>query len=265
MKTITKNTPIQSSIIRLASVPFLNAKLLTIGLDNISIQYMNPKDCLKALLLNQVDCALIPSINLAYYPLAVIPSSCIASRGSIGSVLLFSQCDLLNIQTIAIDNRSTTSIALLKILCQEVFHIDPLLIPFDHKNSIDTHTDATLLIGDDALWMDHSSVQVFDLGHIWHEWIHLPFVYAVWAVNQTHYPAGIYDTLEKSKNFEKDAVDQICQTYPDNQRKKALYYLTQQVSYDFGECQIQGLTAFFEYAKKHQIIECEPELKFIKS
>src|SRR5262249_49711369 len=102
------------------------------------------------------------------------------------SILLVSKVPLEQIASVALDNSSMTSVALLKVLLSKVASkpcrfesMAPVL------DSMLRQHDAGMLIGDPALQIDRSRHLTYDLAE---EWIRLtgkPFVFAFWAVRKS--------------------------------------------------------------------------------
>ncbi len=78
----------------------------------------------------QLDVALIPSIEFFQDPAyRIVSDACIACRGPVLSVKLFSRVPAERIRTLALDEGSRTSAALVRILLRERFGIEPQLEP----------------------------------------------------------------------------------------------------------------------------------------
>ncbi len=113
----------------------------------------------------------------------IISDACIGCRGPVLSVKLFSRVPMNEIRTLALDEGSRTSAALVKILLYERYGIRPETTPLPVEADLrQTTTDAVLLIGDRAIFspMGHF-VEVWDLGDEWCRWAELPFVFAMWV------------------------------------------------------------------------------------
>lgn len=132
----------------------------------------------------KLDVALIPSVEFFQDPgYTIVSDACIACRGPALSVKLFSRVSMNEIRTLALDEGSRCTAALVKVLLSERFGLSPRLEPLPVEASIgDTTADAVLLIGDRAM---HSPpgrfVEVWDLGDEWCRWAELPFVFAMWT------------------------------------------------------------------------------------
>ena len=71
---------------------------------------------------------MIPSIEYFRQPgYKIISDACIACRGPVRSVKLFSRVPIENIRTLALDEGSRTSAALIRILLKEEFDLEPEL------------------------------------------------------------------------------------------------------------------------------------------
>ena len=184
--------------LRIASVPFVNARPLTWGFENgpsrarVEVLPIAPADIAGRILSGEVDAGLIPSIEFAAREgLEIIPDLGIAARGRVRSVLLVSRGPVESVRRIAVDRASRTSVALLKILLARrglrglVYDERPALL----RDMLRDH-DAALVIGDPALTAGTSGLEVLDLGEAWTEVTGLPFVFAFWAARSGAAPAG---------------------------------------------------------------------------
>ena len=136
----------------------------------------------------RLDVALIPSIEFFQNPdYTIVSDACIACRGPVLSVKLFSRVPVQQIRTLALDEGSRTSAALVRILLKERFGIATR--DWSRCRSAPRWpmpaADAVLLIGDRAI---HSPpgrfAEVWDLGDEWCRWAGLPFVFAMWVAGR---------------------------------------------------------------------------------
>ncbi|MDG1929019.1 MAG: hypothetical protein P8I45_04840, partial [Nitrospinaceae bacterium] len=74
----------------------------------------------------KLDFAMVPAIEYLRHAetLRLLPGISIASRNQVGTVLLVSKYPLKTIQSLAVDNRSRTSVALLKLMFKDDFSPD---------------------------------------------------------------------------------------------------------------------------------------------
>jgi len=174
--------------LRVGAVNYLNTKPLIEGLPELlpgSLLHLDlPSRLADSMRAGEVDIGLIP---VAEYFRAVdygmIPGLGIVSHGPVRSVILCSRCPASEIRTLAMDEGSRTSAALVRILLEKKHHIRPQLIDFPiHAKEVPANADAVLLIGDRAMGViPQGFCPIWDLGEIWHQETGLPFVYAVWA------------------------------------------------------------------------------------
>ena len=175
--------------IRIGAVTYLNTKPLIHQLEQLAPEAELildwPSRLADRLEQGELDVALIPVIE--YFrsgSYRVVPNIAIASHGPVLSVTLFSRVPWPKIRRMALDVGSRTSAALAQILARKRHAIHPELVPLPMDSSAeDVDADAVLLIGDRAMRACLPGfVHAFDLGQEWHDWVGLPFVYAVWAV-----------------------------------------------------------------------------------
>jgi chorismate dehydratase len=149
--------------VRLGAVGYLNARPLVYGLDvapRFDLRYDVPSECARLLHEGAIDVGLIPSIEyLRGGPYRIVPDLAIASRGPVTSVAIYTTRPIGDVRSIALDTSSRTSVALVSVLCARLFKIRPALESRGPDLSdMLHHCDAALLIGDNALLLDHENV-----------------------------------------------------------------------------------------------------------
>ena len=134
--------------VRLGAVGYLNARPLVYGLDAVPrfhVRYDVPSECARLLHDDAIDVGLIPSIEyLRGGPYRIVPDLAIVSRGPVASVELYSKKPIADVRSIAMDTSSRTSVALASVLCARLLE----------------RCDAALIIGDNALLLDHTTVRL---------------------------------------------------------------------------------------------------------
>jgi chorismate dehydratase len=175
--------------IRIGAVNYLNTKPLIHGLEELAPEaelVLDVPSRLADLLADgRLDVALIPVVE--YFRgdrYRVVPDIAIASHGPVLSVTLFSRVPWAQIRRVALDEGSRTSAALTQILLRKKYGVRPEIVPQPlDRGAEESDADAVLLIGDRAMRACLPGfAHAFDLGQEWHDWVSLPFVYAVWAV-----------------------------------------------------------------------------------
>jgi chorismate dehydratase len=173
---------------RIGAVEYLNTKPLVYGLSESAPQaeivFDVPSRLADRLSADELDVALIPSIEFFQDPTyRIVSDACIGCRGPVLSVKLFSRVPIARITSLALDEGSRTSAALVQILLRQRHGVAPKLerLPLG-ATLADCAADAVLLIGDRAI---HSPpgrfAEIWDLGDQWRRWSGLPFVFAMWV------------------------------------------------------------------------------------
>lgn len=245
-------------MINLGSVSFLNAKPITYALENNIIKHgfniiqTPPSELSRKLYNKEVDLGLIPVAELLKRKnYSVVPNISISSLGKVDSVIVLAKQELGELRKIAIDRRSQSSTALLRIVL-EIFHnARPEYIPTDIDSAeMLENVDGAMLIGDSGLKMYYSPVEnykVYDLGEIWTERTGLPFVYAVFAVHGDVILGENLNALIESKNYGPGIIDKIAET--ESVKLNIDYeicrnYLSERIKYDLGEHEIKGIVKY---------------------
>lgn len=250
--------------VRLGAVDYLNARPLVFGLElrhGFALQFDPPSKCSALLHEGSIDVGMIPTIEYlrGESPYCVVPEVAIISEGPVASVALFSTRPLTDIRTIAADTSSRTSNALLRVLCYEAIGIDPEFIPMPPRPAqMLRRCDAALLIGDAALFLDHEllGVSKLDLGERWTQLTGLPFVWAFWAGRPRALSDEHVRQLIEARDAGVAASDAIAAAYCGPERAElAQRYLRDNIRYDLGSRELEGLKTYYELAVKHGIVD----------
>jgi chorismate dehydratase len=154
-----------------------------------------------------------------------LPDLAISCDGPVRSVMLFSSrpASDLTSRNVIVSRSSMTSVALLELLFENVWHSRPRFVPGDAEVRdivIDSPTDAEarLVIGDAALVLGSKHRQrypyAYDLGQAWKEWTGQPFVFAVWvAQRSTDVKAALvaHAGLIASRNWGLDHLPELAE------------------------------------------------------
>ena len=116
--------------LKVGAVTYLNTKPLVYRLDEIAPQidlsFDLPSRLADDLAAGRLDVALVPSIEFFQNPTyTIVSDACIACRGPVLSVKLFSRIAAHEIRTLALDEGSRTSVALVRILLKECLGVAP--------------------------------------------------------------------------------------------------------------------------------------------
>ena len=194
----------------------------------------------------------------------LLPDLAISCDGPVRSVMLFSRrpAETLGGGRVLVSRSSLTSVALLQLMFEHVWHSSPAFVPADAeiadlvRTGVESH-DARLIIGDAALMLTsgHSALaadypHVYDLGAVWKEWTGLPFVFAVWVAQRTTPVAGalaVHAQLIQSRNWGLAHLDQLsaqAAVATGVSKPAALAYLSG-LDYGLRYEHLAGLTTFF--------------------
>ena len=182
------STAPRPSTIRIGAVRYLNAWPLTFYLDRFApaaeVVVDFPSRLADGLAHGQLDVGLISSIEYSRNPgCTIVSDACIASDGEVRSVKLHSRVPLERIGSLALDEGSRTSAALVQIWLKERMGLTPELRPLPiGALPADCQADAVMLIGDRGMRPAGGEFTfAWDLGEEWTRWTGLPFVFALWV------------------------------------------------------------------------------------
>ena len=179
--------------VKISIVSYLNTTPLVFGIENnslfldqIELHKDIPSECARKLIDGEVDLGLIPVAAIPKLKEAhIISDYCIGAVGKVKSVLLVSDVPLNGIETIYLDYHSRTSVNLCRVLCRELWKIEPEFIAgepgFENKVS---GTTAGVIIGDRTFNFEKNYAYQFDLAEEWQTLTGLPFVFAAWVSNK---------------------------------------------------------------------------------
>ena len=249
---------------RIGAVSYLNTLPLVHGMsdsfDEADLVFDLPSRLADQLAAGDLDVALIPSIevfqNAGY---TVLSNACIACSGPVWSVKLMSRVPLHSIRTLALDEGSRTSGALVRLLLERQYGIRPQIEPLSiDANWRDTGCDAVLIIGDRAMNPRpgggfHSET---DLGQWWKELTGLPFVFAMWTAREGLAPENL-DRIDSWLTASRDAgVQAIHEIARDRSAEYGLSfrqcvdYFEKHLHFSLGPGEREGLARFRDLAAR---------------
>lgn len=263
-QTIGSRT-VAPTVHRVGSVSYLNAKPLIYGLeadDDIRLSLEVPSRLLAGLESGEFDVALLPVIDYQRFGgLRLLLSGGIGSNGATLTVRIFSAVPIREIQCLACDTDSHTSVALARIILAERYDRRPEFIPLSRVATND-QTTARLLIGDKVVCEEPQGLpHQIDLGHEWKELTGLPFVFAAWIARAGVRLGDLSERLRKAKARGLANVDEIIarhalpRGWPADVARR---YLTQHLEYDITPRHLQAIALFHELAARHGLVRSPP-------
>jgi chorismate dehydratase len=255
-------------LLHVGSVSYFNSKPLIHGLDafdDVDLKLAVPAKLIDGLREGRYDIALLPVIDYQRMEgLCLVPSGGIGCDGPTLTVRIFSKKPIDQIETLACDVESHTSVALARVVLAERYGLKPRFVDL-HRESVGgayEPVDAKLLIGDkvvceEPLGFGHQ----IDLGHVWRELTGLPFVFAIWTarkgVDLGDLPARLIAAREEGLRHVNELVTRyaIPRGWPAGM---ALQYLTVYLKFTIGPRQLEAIKLFHELAAKHGVIPSPP-------
>ncbi|HJP13530.1 MAG: menaquinone biosynthesis protein [Nitrospinota bacterium] len=253
--------------LKLGTVPFLNAKPLTLTLENrpdVELRSEPPARLLPMLESGELDGALVSTFAMFHLPGArYVPGVGIASRGRVRSIRLFCRKPPGELRRVGLDGWSLSAANMTRVILKrkwgaepEFATVDPLRPPRE-----DESFDAFLLIGDNALREEAGGLDGVDLGEAWEAFTGLPFLYAVWVFGPGRGDAGKGDAgrsdvetcrlLREAKEEGMARLGEIIASagrdLPYIDEAAARDYLTNCIRYDVGPGEEAGLRRYYEY------------------
>ena len=191
----------------------------------------------------------------------LLPDLAISCDGPVRSVMLFSKRPATELtgRKVLVSRSSMTSVALLELLFENVWHAHPVFAPTDAEISdvarfdAEEH-DARLAIGDAALLLESTGngtyEHAYDLGKVWKDWTGLPFVFAVWvaqrnvAVNEA---LAAHAALINSRNWGIEHVSELARQAADatSVTYEACEEYLSGLDYGLSYPHLAGLTEFY--------------------
>ncbi len=228
-----------------------------------------PARCAELLEEGAVAAALIPVIEYQRIPdVSLIADVCVGSKGKVRSVVLVTRVpDLREVRSVALDESSRTSAALIKIIFLEFLRVEPKWVTSAPDMQLMLKdNDAALIIGDPAMTFARDDLRVVDMASLWREYTGLGFVFAVWAVSNQDLSrlAGVDFAAARDEGLEQ--IEEILSHYereiplPHNELKN---YLTNDITFHIDQPMKQGMKLYFDLAYKHRLIEQIKPPRFI--
>jgi len=246
-------------IVQIGTVPYCNAFPLTHYLPeylpDVVISEWYPSAMREQLAEGKLDLALLPVAELTSLPQGKIVSNCcIACKGAVRSVLLFSRTPIEQIRTIALDIASRSSVMICELLLRHFYRLQPEKYRLEANQNPNTcPADAFLIIGDRALAFQPSECWTYryDIGEFWKKKTGESLVFAAWIGGSPQVlEPFIVSALEQSRDrglrqleTMLDAKERQGTTLPLD-REQILDYYRQAIVYTMGGEEHAGLQHF---------------------
>jgi chorismate dehydratase len=258
---------------RVSVVQYLNTVPLVWGMmrgkqvEKFELDFTVPARCADAVRSGQADVGIIPAIEYQRIPgLEIIEGLSISSKEKVRSVLLLSTCPIEKIRTVAMDESSRTSVALVTIILNKFYGLSVSSAPArPDARAMLQQADAALLIGDPALAFKDPAVRAYDLSVEWRKFTGLPFVFAVWAGKAEANMGQWAQDFHASLQYGLAHLDDIAREYASRHRmtpEEVQFYLTQNIHYNLDRDDLEGLRLFYRLACDLELIPQVREVVF---
>ena len=254
---------------RIGCVSFLNARPLIEGLDDdpaVDVRYAVPSALLARLEDGAVDVALCPVIDYqrSTAALTIVPAGGIGCDGPTLTVRLFSRVPWEQVDALAADTDSHTSIALAQVVLAERYGVRPRIVP--RPTTTDDQPQTLLLIGDKVVTAEPSPQAYphqLDLGEAWAAMTGRPFVFAVWMARadadarRVRAAATLLDACRR-RNTQPDAIARIADQqgpahgWPTDLARR---YLGGLLRYETTERQLQAIDHFWQACRRIGLLD----------
>jgi len=222
-----------------------------------------PTELNRRMAVGELDISVVSAVEYARASerYLLLPDLAISCDGPVRSVMLFSKRPAgdLTSRNVIVSRSSMTSVALLELLFENVWHSSPRFVPGDAEVRdvvVDSPIDAEarLVIGDAALVLGSNHREryphVYDLGQAWKEWTGQPFVFAVWVAQRS---TDVKDALVAhaglitSRNWGLEHLPELAEQAHEAtgvERKVCAEYLSG-LDYGLSYPHLAGLTEFY--------------------
>jgi len=217
----------------------------------------------------RVDAALVPVIEYQRIEdVLLVADVCVGAKEKVRSVCLITKgLGLLDVESVALDVSSKTSVTLTKIIFQEFYGFEPSYREAKpNLNEMLADSDCALLIGDPALTIDENIYRKFDLAEEWKNFTDFGFVFAMWMANAEKAEVARTIDFARARDEGLNHLDEIVSNYETEialARADFKKYLSENIAYTIDDSMRKGLSLYFELAHKHRLIESLKPLRFL--
>ncbi len=202
--------------------------------------------------------------------ISVAGDVCVGSKGSVRSVVLVTRKnDFGDARSVALDESSRTSAALLRIIFREFLGREPKWVTSTPDvDRMLSENDAALVIGDPAMTFSRADLRIFDMASLWRKYTGLGFVFAMWMMR--HDAGAAARTIDFTAACDEGVaqMEEIIDLYqpllglPRNELRS---YLHDNITFHLDSEMRAGLDLYYELAFKHGLIPGVKPLKWVRA
>ncbi|HSQ65092.1 MAG TPA: cyclic dehypoxanthinyl futalosine synthase [Polyangiaceae bacterium] len=257
------------SKLRVAAVGYINARPLWEALargplaEQVELSLAAPSEVTRQLAEDEADVALLPvAAAAALGDVTLVDAGCISSAGPVRSVVVYSECPTDEIEELALDLSSRTSVVLARVLLRRKLGREPKLRGMKPSEALAFvgHKRGAVVIGDPALAAEGRFAHTFDLAVEWRELTGLPFVFAAWYGRRPLAPEHVA-LLQRARDeglAQRDAIARACAAESGLSFESLHRYLHENIRHELGERERAGLSRFLDEAAKLDLVPRPP-------
>jgi chorismate dehydratase len=226
-----------------------------------------PARCADMLARGEADVALVPTIEYQRIEgLAAVPGVCVGARRAVRSVVLVTRSqDLRAVRSVALDEASRTSAALVRVIFREFYgrELEAVVSRPDPARVLGG-SDAALVIGDPAMTFAREGLSVHDLATLWREHTGLGFVFAMWMARARDARLARAVDFAAARDEGLGALEEIVAEYSGElglPRAELREYLTENIRFHLDEEMRAGLELFYRLAREHGVTDAARPLR----
>ncbi len=253
----------RQSPLRVAGVQYLNARPLYEGLaecSRIELTLGLPAEVARRIDEDEADVALMPIAAAATIgDLRMVRGSAIGARGAVRSVLIVADQPIEDVDEIALDLSSRTSVVLARLVMAMRRTRAPKYVGLPAGDALASvgGSRGALIIGDPALAIVGKYKYSLDLAQAWFEHTALPFVFAAWcgrpgAIGKDD--ERLFDDARVLGLRRRDAIADAWAMDRGLEPEPYRSYLREALRYGFGEDEIAGLRRFYDEAARARLL-----------
>jgi chorismate dehydratase len=278
---IAAPTASRHDVIRVGAVSFTNTLPLIEGLDDPRLRERHgyemvlrpPRRLAEMLAADELDIALIPTVEFLRGDYRLLTTSCISCLGPVRSVAVVGERGTIGAcERVQLDNASRTSNALTRLLFTHLWRGTAEFVDAPHEadapptpGRLPADCDAAVVIGDRALRLAGAFSATEDLGAAWFELTNLPFVFAVWAVRPGVDLRDLPGLFCASNRLGRDNIAAIARDRAADMglpQEFIFSYLTEFVRFRIGDRELAGIEMFYRLLRDAEEVPELDRLKF---
>jgi len=247
----------------LGTVPYLNALPLIWALDkrsDVELVRLLPSKLGAQLESGALHASLSPVFDvLSGIGESILGDAIVGATREVRSVLLFHKTPVWEMQSVALDTSSHSSVNLTRVLLRDFYEINPQFndAPPDLEAMLSQH-DGAVLIGDPALEAAQTSGnwEILDLARAWHHFTHLSFTFAVWTGRRGLNPDDAKQLAALLNQARDEGIQNIERIVEENPTNSLLApsvrhsYMSDAIQYRFSTSHQAGLAEFARHLGK---------------